>query len=133
MAHPNEDLIRRLFDAFRRGDREEAVALFAEDAVFRYPGHGPLHGDHRGRAGIVRYWAEQDRLSGGEFRPEPLDLVAGDRYVYLLVRIAPGDGTRPWLRIVVYEVSNGLIAGARVFEEDPAAAHAFFSRGEGAG
>lgn len=133
MSHPNEDLIRRLFDVFRRGDREGAAALFAEDAVFSYPGPGPLHGEHRGRDGILRFWAEQDRCSGGAVRPEALDLVAGDRNVYLLVRMGHEDGKRSWLRVVVYEVSDGRIAGARVFEDDPAAAEAFFSRaGEGA-
>lgn len=127
-------MIRQLFDAFRRGDREEAVALFAEDAVFRYPGPGPLHGDHRGRSEILHYWAEQDRLSGGETRPEMLDLVAGDRNVYLLVRMGREDQEGSWMRVVVYEVSEGSIVGARVFEGDPAAAVAFFSReGEGAG
>ncbi|MBI4261709.1 MAG: nuclear transport factor 2 family protein [Actinobacteria bacterium] len=126
MPHANEDVIRRLFDEFRRGDREAAVALFAEDAVFRYPGPGPLHGDHRGRAGILRFWGEQDRLSGG-FRPEMVDLVAGDRNVFLLVRMVSEDDRTPWMRVVVYEVSDGVITGARVFEDDPAAAAALFS------
>jgi len=62
-------LIRQLFEAFRHGDKEEAVALFAEDAVFRYPGPGPRHGDHRGREGILHYWAERDRLSGASSAP----------------------------------------------------------------
>lgn len=128
MPHPNEDLIRELFGLFTRGDRQGAVALFAEDAVFRYPGPGPLHGDHRGRDGILAFWAQQDRLSGG-VRPEMLDLVVGDRNAFLLVRIGQERGRPSWLRVVVYEVSNGKIAGARVFEDDPFAAEAFFSRG----
>ncbi len=129
VPHANEELIRGLFDAFRRGDREEAASLFAEDAVFSYPGPGPLHGEWRGRDGIRRLWTEQDRCSAGEFRPEPLDLTAGDRRVYLQVRIAREDGTGSWTRVVAYEVSRGAIAGARVYEDDPVAAEAFFSRG----
>jgi len=128
VSNPNEDLLMRVFDAFSRGDRDGTAAFFAEDAVFRYPGPGPLHGEYRGRGEILRFWAEQDRCSGGEFRPELLDLVAGDRNVYLLVRIAARDGTGAWMRVVVYEIQDELIAGARVFEEDPASAVAFFSK-----
>ena len=37
MAHPNEEVIRQLFALYMSGDRQAAVNLFAEDAVFRYP------------------------------------------------------------------------------------------------
>ncbi len=60
----NERLIRRFFDAFVRGDREQAVAYFTEDAVFSYPGPGALHGEWRGRGGILEFWAAQDFFSG---------------------------------------------------------------------
>jgi ketosteroid isomerase-like protein len=126
MPHPNEVLLREVFDAFTRGDRQQAVAFFAEDAVFHYPGPGPLHGDHHGRDGILHFWAEQDRCSAG-FRPQMLDLVATDRNIFLLVRIGHERSKTSWLRVVVYEVSDGKIAAARVFEEDSAAAGAFFA------
>ena len=128
MKETSEALIRQLFDVFRRGDREEAANLFAPDAVFRYPGPGPIHGDWRGRDGILMFWAEQDRCSGGNLRPEMIDLVAGDRNVFLLVRFPRVDGSGTWMRVVVYEVSYGAIMSAHVFEDDPDAAVAFFSR-----
>jgi ketosteroid isomerase-like protein len=128
VSHPNEGLIRRLFETYRTGDRDATARFFAEDAVFRYAGPGPLHGAHRGREAIVRFWAEQDRSSGGVFMPELVDLVAGDRNVFLMVRITPQDEGPPWFRVVVYEIEKGSIAGASVFEGDPAAAEAFFSR-----
>ena len=130
MPPSNEEVIAKLFDLFVRGDREGAVGLFAEDAVFWYPGPGPLHGGYRGHDGILRFWSEQDRYSGDRFRPELVDLGAGDRNVFALVRMGPQDGTNSWMRVVVYEVSDGEITGARVFEDDPAAADAFFSKGE---
>lgn len=129
MAHPNEALIRRLFEVYRSGDREAAAGLFAEDAVFRYPGPGPLHGDHRGREGIIRFWSEQDRAAGGAFTPELVDLAAGDRHVFLLVQIAPEADQRAWLRVVAYEITDGQISGAQVFEGDPAAADSYFHAG----
>jgi len=118
-----------LFQVFRSGDRDAASRLFTEDAVFHYDGPGPIHGEWRGRDGIIAFWAAQDRHSGGELRPELVDLVAGDRTVFLLVRFPRADGSGTWMRIAVYEVSDGAITGARVFESDPEAAVAFFSRG----
>lgn len=126
MAHQNQTLVQQMFDMFRRGEREQAAGMFAEDAVFSYPGPGPLKGEWRNREGVLSFWAEQDRCSGGEFRPEMVDLVAGDRNVFLLVRVAQA-GTGAWMRVVVYEISGGAIAGATVFEADPVAAEAFFS------
>jgi ketosteroid isomerase-like protein len=128
LPHPNEGLIRELFSLFSRGDREGAVTLFAEDAVFRYVGPGPLHGEHRGRGGILDFWAQQDRLSGG-VRPELLDLVASDRCAFLLVRMGHEGKGPSWLRLVVYEIADGQIAEARVFEEDLFVTQAFFWQG----
>ncbi len=124
----NSALISQLFDLFRQGKREQAAALFSENGVFCYPGSGPLHGNWNGRDGIISFWAEQDSCSGGRFRPEMLDIVAGDHRVFLLVRIAQNESFS-WSRVVVYEILNGEIASARVYEDDPIAAEAFFSAG----
>jgi hypothetical protein len=125
--HPNEELFRRLLKVWGSGDREGAARFFAEDAVFHYPGPGPLHGEHRGREGILRFWAEQDRLTGGWFRPEFLGLVADDGRVYLLVRFVNADASISFHRTVVYDVEDGAFVAARFFEDDPEAAVAFFS------
>lgn len=127
--HPNEQLLRQVFDTFRSGDRQATAGMFTEDAVFRYAGPGPLHGEWRGRDAVMGFWAEQDRHSGDDFQPEMLDLVAGDRNVFLLVRISHAESSEAFTRVVVYEIADGMISGARVFEEDPSAAEAFFSHG----
>lgn len=126
--HVNEALLRQVFETFRRGDREAVSRMFSEDAIFSYPGPGTLHGEYLGRTEIIRFWAAQDRHSGGAFQPRMLDLVAGEQNVFLMVRIGPEDGAGAWNRVVVYGIADGLIATARVFEDDPAAAEAFFSR-----
>jgi hypothetical protein len=79
----------------------------------------------------VGFWAAQDRLSGGVFLPQLLDLVASDRAVFIRVRITPADGTPAFQRVVVYLIADGAITEARVFEKDPVAAQAFFSGDQG--
>ena len=53
----------------------------------------------------------------------------GDRHVFLLVQIAPEAHQRAWLRVVAYEIADGEISGAQVFEGDPAAADSYFHAG----
>jgi ketosteroid isomerase-like protein len=127
--HANEDLFRRLCDAYRGGDRDAAVRFFAPDAVIHYSGPGRLHGAHVGHEGILGFAAAQDRLLGGKFLPELLDLVASDRAVFIRVRITPADGAPTFQRVVVCVITDGLISEPRVFEVDPLAAGAFFSHG----
>lgn len=45
------------------------------------PRRGPLHGEYRGRDGTPPLLGEPRPLSASRFKPEFLDLVAGDRHV----------------------------------------------------
>ncbi|MDR7485646.1 MAG: nuclear transport factor 2 family protein [Armatimonadota bacterium] len=119
------EVLRIVFERFRTGDRDGAVALFHKDATFTYNGPGVLHGTYVGHDAIQRFWASQDRFSGG-FVPELLDLGESDLHAFLLVRIGEPPGPS-FLRVVVYEVHDGLITAARVFEDDPEAAQQFFA------
>ena len=57
MAHPNEELVRRGFDAFSKGDVDALRDLFDPDAVWHAPGRSPLSGDHRGVDDILDFFA----------------------------------------------------------------------------
>jgi ketosteroid isomerase-like protein len=53
MSHPNEELTRRGFDAFAKGDVDTLRKLFA---VWHVPGRNQLSGDHRGVDTILGSW-----------------------------------------------------------------------------
>jgi ketosteroid isomerase-like protein len=57
MAHPNEELVRRAFDAFTKGDVDTIRELTDQDAVWHTPGRGPLAGDYRGIDEILGFFA----------------------------------------------------------------------------
>jgi uncharacterized protein len=42
VGHPNEDLIRRGYDAFSRGDMDTLVELYHPDIVWHAPGRSQL-------------------------------------------------------------------------------------------
>jgi len=48
MAHPNEELVRRGYDAFASGDMDTRRELFDPQIVWHFAGRSPLAGDHRG-------------------------------------------------------------------------------------
>ena len=80
MAHPNEDLVRRGFDAFARGDVDTLRELIDQDAVWHAPGRNPLAGDHQGVEAILGFFARTMEITGGTFRAELHDVVADDEH-----------------------------------------------------
>ena len=124
----NEQLIRRLFNVFGRRDLDKAVAMFAEDAVFRVPGRSAISGSYRGRAGVLDYWHRQIELSGGSFRTQVVSVDPADDHVVVSVVITAERDGRPisWRRIVDYRVAGNEIAEAAVTEADQAAADSVF-------
>lgn len=77
--HPNETLVRNLFEAFRRGDAAKVYAAIADAAVWHFPGRSnQLAGAHRGREAIFAFLTKIPALSDGNFRVELTDVLAND-------------------------------------------------------
>jgi hypothetical protein len=74
MAHASEELVRRGFDAFSKGDVDTLRELFDPDAVWHAPGRSRLSGDHRGVDDILDFFARTLELTAGTFRVELHDV-----------------------------------------------------------
>ncbi len=92
MAHPNEDLIRRGFEAFSKGDmgslRNE---LFAPDIRYHVPGKSPVSGDYNGVDEVLGFFGKIFELTGGTFRVELHDVLANDEHG---IALSPATGQR---------------------------------------
>jgi len=109
MGHPNEDLVRQGYDAFARGDLDTLREVFAADAVWHTPGHNVLAGDHRGIDAILGFFGQTMELSGGTFRVELHDVVAGDDHAVGL-HVARGQRNGRTLEdrsVLVFHVRDG--------------------------
>ena len=129
MAHPNEELVRRGFDAFAKGDVDTLRELFDQDAVWHVPGRSQLSGDHRGVDTILGHFAKIAELTGGTFRTEVHDVVANDEHA---VTIYVGRGEREGRtledrNVLVSHIRNGKLVESWLFSEDQYAADEFFS------
>jgi len=123
MSHPNENLIRRAYEAVNRGDIQSFVAAFAADAVWHGSGGAQISGS-QAIGDLVHRMRE---ASGGTLHVELHDVLANDRHaVALQVTRAERDGRALADRVVyVFHVRDGEITEAW-FNGDPGVQAAFW-------
>jgi ketosteroid isomerase-like protein len=111
MAHPNEDLIRRGYEAFRSGDMATLNEIFADDIVWHAPGRNQLSGTFRGKEEVFASFQKVFELTGGNFKLDIHAILADDEHAVVLVR-ATGelDGrTLDDSSVQVFHVKDGKI------------------------
>ena len=130
MAHPNEELVRKGFDAFSKGDVDTLRALYDPDAVWHAPGRSPLSGDHRGVDDILDFFARTMERIAGIFRVELHDVVANDEHavVMYVARGERGGKTLEDKSVLVSHVRNGTFMETWQYSEDQYARPTSFSR-----
>jgi ketosteroid isomerase-like protein len=129
MGHPHEDLIRRGYDAFSRGDMDTLRELFHPDIVWHAPGRSQLAGDHQGLDTVLGYFGRTMELTGGSFRVEVHDVVANDEHAVGLNSVhAERDGrTLEDHNTLVFHVRAGKVTEVWQFWSDQYAADDLFS------
>lgn len=85
MAHPNEELTRKGYEAFGKGDLQTLNDLMADDVVWHVPGNNPLSGDYRGKEAVFGLFGRIVELSGGTLRQDIHDVLANDEHAVVMV------------------------------------------------
>ena len=129
MAHPNEDLLRRGYEAFGSGDMDTVQALLDDGIVWHSGGSNLTTGDYRGLPEVMGFFGKLMELSDGTFRLEIHDIVANDTHGVVLVT---SHGERGGQRLAVRAADIWHLAGGKAtehwtFAEDQAAFDKFFS------
>ena len=128
-AADNEDVVRRIFDAFTRKQGFALRELFAADAVWTVPGDGAMAGVHRGREAIFRFLARLSNETGGTYSSRLLDVLASDERAAALYR-ASGErhGRRLDLdQVLLFRLEDGLVREVLALPSDPAAFEDFWA------
>jgi uncharacterized protein len=117
---PNVALIRRLYDAFARRDRELVCSLIAEDCRWIIPGRGAQAGVYEGRENVIELFRSitKDTLGSAEFDLDAI--IADDRYAVVLQRgRATVRGKATELdECLVYRIEGGRIVEMKEFQFD---------------
>jgi uncharacterized protein len=125
-VHPNEELLRREYEAFAREDLTVLDEILADDVVYHVPGNNPFSGDYRGKAAVFQLFREDRRAS---FRSEIHDVLANDRHAVALTSVygTRGDRVLEDITVHVVHVVGGKITEAWFFPGDQAASDEFWS------
>jgi ketosteroid isomerase-like protein len=112
MAHPNEELVRRGYEAFNNADVETLRQLFADTTIFHEPGRSPISGDYEGLDQVLGFFGTLAERSGGTFRANLHDVLANDEHV---VGLHSSDAERDGRQVrsptvLVFHVRDGRIA-----------------------
>ena len=128
--HPNETLLRTLYDAFAAADMATVDRLLADDVTWYAPGTAQHAGTWHGKAELFASMGQLALMTGGTLRSEVVDVLANDRRaVVLQVTRAQRDG-RPALQdreVIVFELRDGRVVEVREHPGDLAAMDAFFA------
>jgi ketosteroid isomerase-like protein len=110
----NVEIVRRMYDCFRRRDNETPFSIYAEDVVWdargaQIPGLGHIYHGHEGVRTFWRQWLEAwDEIEFETDEPVELD----DGRVQVLVRQRNrGHGTGIWIDQDPYEHFWTLVDG----------------------
>ena len=80
MAHPNEELARRGYDAFSNGDIDALRPVVADNTIFHEPGRNSVAGDYQGIDQMLGFFGTVAERSGDTFRVTVHDVVANDEH-----------------------------------------------------
>jgi ketosteroid isomerase-like protein len=70
MANANEELVRRGYDLFGKGDMDGLAQIMADDVVHTFPGNSRISGEHNGRDAAFAMYGKLFELSGGTFKAD---------------------------------------------------------------
>jgi ketosteroid isomerase-like protein len=128
MGHPNEDLVRRGYDAFSSGDVQTLRELFDPDIVWHALGRSQVAGDHRGVDAVLGYFGQTMELTGGTLRVEVHDVVANDEHAVGLhsVHAERAGKTLDDNNTLVFHVRDGKVTEVWQYSSDQYAADELF-------
>jgi len=129
-AAENEGVVRRIFDAFARGDAFSLRGVFADDAVWNVPGTGVMAGRYRGIQEILRFLARLPKETGGTYRTRLVDVLASDQRAAALYRASGSrDGRELDLdQLLLFRIEDGLVREVLALPSDPATFDSFWAR-----
>jgi uncharacterized protein len=124
------EVIGEYLAAMKRGDRDAALAFYADDVVMHVPGRSRFAGVLRGREAVLGYIRAAVELADRGIEVEVVDVLTGDGdrvAVLLRERLSGARGELVLRRANVYTVRHGRIAEVRIFEHDQYAVDAFLA------
>jgi uncharacterized protein len=128
MTHPNEDVVRRGYEAFAAGDVAAMTELLADDVVWHTPGRSSISGDQTGRDAVLQFFGKLAEDTGGTFKLDVHDIVGNDEHVVVLADLSAEKEGRSLSThgVNIFHVKDGKITEAWGAADDQYAADEFW-------
>ncbi|HLK59787.1 MAG TPA: nuclear transport factor 2 family protein [Chthonomonadaceae bacterium] len=127
MAHPNVDIVVRMYDCFNKADLDTIrKEIFAPDLVWNLPGRHPLGGSKKGPEEVLSFFHE---LNKSNIQVTLVNIDSwGDETVVEVHRGQgrSGDAVLDALNCTHYHIKDGKIDHVQVYMSDQYAADNFF-------
>jgi uncharacterized protein len=122
MTHPNEDLVRRGYQAFQTGDIDTLRTLYDPDIMWHMPGNNLVSGEHKGLDAVLKLFGSFMDLTGGTLRVDLHDVLANDSHAVGLHTATAERGGRQLHGDValVIHIRDGRISEIWHMEDDQA-------------
>lgn len=110
MSHPNEDLVRKGFEAFGAGDMATLDGMFTDGAVWHSPGKSVLAGDFKGKEAVFGNFATVAAESD-TFSQDIHAILADDEHAVAMVTVnATRRGVSSSLpAVLVFHISDAKV------------------------
>ena len=84
MNHPNKTILEKIYADFSKGDLQSVLNSCADAMTFQVPGKSKLAGKYTKETFVTGFVTKLMELSGGSFKIEVHDILAGDRHGVVL-------------------------------------------------
>jgi uncharacterized protein len=128
MAHPNVELVQKMYEYFNRGDMETIrKEIFAPDLIWRLPGHHPLAGTKNGAEEVIAFFGELNKAG------IQVDLIGIDTWgESTTIEVHRGHGQSHGavldaVNCTHYHIRDGKIADVQVYISDQHTVDLFFN------
>ena len=128
MAHPNEELLRRQDEAFRKGDVGALFDTFTDDVKFHGAGSSSLSGDYEGKDALVELFGRYIQAVGENPQFENHDILANDEHGVALqtLRATKGDRSIEIRSVAIYHFRDGKVSEWWTVDMNQAESDAFY-------
>ncbi len=129
MTHPNEELVRKGYEAFATGDMDTMRQVLDPDVIWHAPGRSPLAGDYRGIDEVIGYFGRSMEVTQGSLRVVIDDVMVNDRGAAVVQRASAQRNGKSIddLGVNVFRIRDGRAVEVWQHWGDPYAADELFS------
>ena len=128
-SHPNETLVREVFQALQEHNLATLEILLTPDVVLHVPGQSTNAGEYCGYRGFVEFWQKLSRRAAGRLEVHVQDVLANQNHAVALgISVIGREGERLEHRVVyVLRLSGGRVAECWIHNYDQHRVDAFWA------